>query len=203
VEFSPQSCRSVFQWPKWIYSIKVVTSGLLQGYVHVQEAATSTLYVGLCLPWACLYKGELKWNERLPSQACCSLNKVTSDFCHWVCLFSGSQHHDWVFPIASGNAIETQYTIFFCLIVSPMFNLSRPLYVVLYTRQHEELMNEWPTSHCNSGWTWWLMPQEGYHKFLSFAVWLAQNSHNSFELWSFLSCIRDNLSCMRSCWYST
>jgi hypothetical protein len=35
VEFSPQSGRSVFQWPKWIYSIKVVTSGLLQGYVHV------------------------------------------------------------------------------------------------------------------------------------------------------------------------
>jgi len=51
VEFSPQSCRSVFQWPKWIYSIKVVTSGLLQGYVHVQEAATSTVYVGVSLPW--------------------------------------------------------------------------------------------------------------------------------------------------------
>jgi hypothetical protein len=51
VEFSPQSCRSVFQWPKWIYSIKVVTSGLLQGYVHVQDAVTSTLYVGLSLPW--------------------------------------------------------------------------------------------------------------------------------------------------------
>jgi hypothetical protein len=60
VEFSPQSCRSLFQWPKWIHSIKVVTNGLLQGYVHVQEAATSALSVGLSLPWACLYKSELK-----------------------------------------------------------------------------------------------------------------------------------------------
>jgi hypothetical protein len=48
----------------------------------VQEAATSALSVGLSLPWACLYKSELKWNKRLPSQACCSLNKFTSDFCH-------------------------------------------------------------------------------------------------------------------------
>jgi hypothetical protein len=33
--------------------------------------------------------------------------------------FSGSQHHDCVFLIASGNAIETQYTIFFVYLFPP------------------------------------------------------------------------------------
>ncbi len=30
-----------------------------------------------------------------------------------LCLFSGSQQHDWVFPLASANVIETWYTDFF------------------------------------------------------------------------------------------
>lgn len=60
----------------------------------------------LCLDiWA-----KLKWNEALAGKFVTAWMRLLLLSLYYLCLLCASQHHNWIFPIASRNVGETQDT---------------------------------------------------------------------------------------------